>query len=119
MHCHSCGVEVLQGRKVKIRPWVDYSPSESDEVLHQSGVLSAAYVTYREAMTYRWSFICQACYATLDNHCGADEIGGRRFNIAGPSRQGKAATADEAKYLKFLRQEMARLGPALPAWLLW
>jgi hypothetical protein len=108
-----------QGRKVKIRPYLDYYPSESDIVQIKSGGLPAAYVAYREAMTYRWSFICRQCYTTLDNRSGGDEIDGRQFNIAGASRGGKAATVDEGKYRKFLQKEIARLTPGLATWLRW
>jgi hypothetical protein len=34
-------------------------------------------------MTYRWAFICPACYARLDNVLGVAVAGGRPFNLAG------------------------------------
>jgi hypothetical protein len=61
-------------------------------------------------MTYRWAVVCQACYSVLDNECGLAEVAGRPFNIAGGSREDKAATVDEVKYRKFLVKEAVKLG---------
>jgi len=45
---------------------------------------------FEKEMTYRWAFICPACYAQLDNESGLAVAGGRTFNLAGCSRDGKA-----------------------------
>src|SRR5262245_22075940 len=103
MACYCCGDDIATGRKVKIRPWRDYDPRDR-------GADSAAYTSYKEEMTYRWSVICQACYSTLDNEVGMAEVSGRPFNLAGASRGNKATTVDEAKYREFRRKEAARLG---------
>jgi hypothetical protein len=85
----------------------------------ESGVKPLAYVAYDEGTTYRWSFICEKCYATLDNHDGVNAIDSRSFNLAGKSRQGKAASVDRIKYRKFLHAEAARLGRLLADWFRW
>jgi hypothetical protein len=93
-------------RKVKIRPWRDW----------ELGVVSpdsAAYMSYKEEMAYRWSVSCQRCYSILDNESGLAEIGGKLFNIAGASRGDKAATIDEDKYRKFRRREAEKIGLSL------
>lgn len=64
----------------------------------------------RVEMTFRWAVLCLGCYRRLDNECGAGEIGGRLFNLAGSSRGDKAAVLNEAKYQARQRQEAAKLG---------
>jgi hypothetical protein len=88
MHCYCCDAEITLARKVKLRPWLtpDGPPGPPD---------SAAYHSYVQEMTYRWAFICQACYRTLDNGMGMAEVGGRKFNLAGVSRGDKATAVDE------------------------
>jgi hypothetical protein len=103
MHCYCCGIDIRLGRKVKLRPWREYDPD-------QGGLDSAAYLSYVEEMTYRWAFICHACYRTLDNDIGLAEVSGRLFNIAGASRRDKAAVVDEAKYRAFQQREAQKLG---------
>ena len=93
-------------RKVKIRPWREFDPSSG-------GPDSAAYKSYIEEMTYRWSVICQRCYSTLDNYSGLAEVAGKLFNIAGASRADKAAIIDEVKYRKFQRREAEKIGLSL------
>jgi len=63
-------------------------------------------------MTYRWAFICPACYAQLDNESGLAVAGGRTFNLAGCSRDGKAPVVNEEKYQAFQRRAAARMGVA-------
>ena len=81
-----------------------------------------AYQSYVEQMTYRWAFICNACYRELDNSTGLgaivvkviqpewSELPMKLFNLAGASRGDKATTVDEAKYLEFQRKEAEKLG---------
>jgi hypothetical protein len=57
---------------------VNYDPSKG-------GADSMAYQSYTENMTFRWAFICNACYR-------------------------KATTVDEAKYAAFQRKEAEKLG---------
>lgn len=90
-------------RKVKLRPWREYH-SEA------GGPETAAYVSFREEMTFRWAVICQVCYRILDNDMGLGEIGCRRFNLAGASRGDRAVMLADAKYLAFQRREAAKLG---------
>jgi hypothetical protein len=62
-------------------------------------------------MTFRWAFLCNACYRILDNDLGVAEIPGHgEFNLAGAYRRDKAATVDEAKYQEFQRKEAERMG---------
>jgi hypothetical protein len=103
MRCYCCDKEIALARKVKLRPFRTYHPQ-------QGAFDSTAYDSYREDMTYRWAFICQPCYATLDNQTGLAEVGGHWFNLAGASRGDKAATVDEAKYQKFQRREAEKMG---------
>jgi hypothetical protein len=69
-----------------------------------------AYRFYAKEMTYRWAFICQACYRILDNEVGLAEIGAKTFNLAGASRGDKAAIVDEAKYQAFQRRQAENMG---------
>jgi len=104
MTCYCCGEGMKLARKVKLRPWRVYDPD-------WGGPDSAAYRSYVEDMTYRWAFICHACYRLLDNEDGRAEIPGRGyFNLAGASRGDKAAIVDEAKYQRFQRQQAERMG---------
>ena len=104
MRCFCCNRELTSARKVKIRLWVDFDPT-------QGGPESPAYQAYKEAITYRWSVICQGCYSTIDGTvAGFAKIGGKRFNLAGASRGDKATTINEEQYRKFQRKEAAKLG---------
>jgi len=104
MHCYTCGQEIQFARKVKLRPWREYDPV-------QGGPDSLAYQSYRENMTYRWAFICHACYRLLDNKAGLAEIPEHGiFNLAGASRTDRAAIVDEAKYRRFQAREAERMG---------
>jgi hypothetical protein len=104
VRCYCCEHDIQLARKVKLRPLVDFDP-------HAGGPESVAYQSYCENMTYRWAFICNACYRKLDNEIGAGEIPGRgQFNLSGASRGDKATTVDEAKYRKFQRREAERMG---------
>lgn len=106
MQCYCCGAEIALARKVKLRATRDYDPENG-------GPGSAAYQSYQEEMTFRWSVVCQTCYSTLDNQAGVAEISGTEYNIAGQSRGDKAATIDEAKYRGFQRTEAEKLGLTL------
>jgi hypothetical protein len=92
-------------RKVKLRviPQIDGPPGEPD---------SAAYLSYVEQMTYRWAFICQACYTLMDNDVGAADMRGRLFNIASRSRLDRAPSVDQVGYDAFQSIEAAKLGLA-------
>jgi hypothetical protein len=103
MECFCCGAEIDTARKVKVRHFLGYDP-------RNGGPDSAAYKSYKEEVTYRWSVICHLCYSTLDNLTGLAEIAGRNFTLAAASRGGKATTVDEAKYRAFRRKEAAKLG---------
>jgi hypothetical protein len=103
MRCYCCEREIALARKVKLRPFRDFDPTQ--------GPNSAAYQSYCEDMTFRWAFICNACYRTLDNAVGVAEIVGHGvFNLAGASRRDRATTVDEAKYQRFQRREAERMG---------
>jgi hypothetical protein len=93
-------------RKVKLRPWREYHPGAG-------GLRSAAYTSYQEDMTFRWGFVCLACYRRLDNEIGVGEVGSRFFNLAGASRGDQAAVVNEAKYHAFQRREAANMGQAI------
>lgn len=53
----------------------------------------------------KWRF-----FRETTDYYGVPEIAGKRFNIAGASRDDKAATIDEAKYRKFQIKEAQKLG---------
>jgi hypothetical protein len=104
MRCYCCKQEIAVARKVKLRPWRDFHPS-------QGGPDSVAYQSYCDEMTFRWAFICNACYRRLDNGSGRAEILGHgEFNLAGASRGDKAAVVNEAMYRQFQRREAERMG---------
>ena len=103
MRCYCCDKETSVARKVMLRPWREIDPS-------LGGPESAAYLSYKEEMTFRWAFICHTCYRTLDNEMGVAEVGSRCFNLAGASRGDKAAVVDETKYQAFQRREAAKMG---------
>ncbi len=70
-----------------------------------------AYQSYCEDRTFRWAFICNACYRQLDNEIGVTEISGSgHFNLAGASRGDKAPVVDEAKYQQFQRRQAEQMG---------
>ena len=106
MRCYCCDLELKIARKVKLRPFVDMPDGPN------TGPDSAAYKSYIENMTYRWAFICNECYRTLDNHEGRARVAGKFYNIAGASRCDKAAVVNQAKYEKFQRAEASKLGLA-------
>jgi hypothetical protein len=103
MRCYCCDRKIALARKVKLRPFRDFDP-------RQGGPNSAAYQSYLKDLTFRWAFVCQVCYAILDNRTGAAEIETRVFNIAGVSRGDKAPVVDEAKYQAFQRREAGKMG---------
>lgn len=104
MRCYCCDQPIKIARKAKLRPWREY---EADK----GGPNSVAYHSYVEDMTFRWAFICNACYRLLDNETGRAEIPGRgEFNLAGASRADKAATVDETAYRKFQKKMADEMG---------
>ncbi len=107
MRCFCCDLYLRIARKVKLRSgeFDSFDPS-------MGGPDSAAYKRYKEDMTFRWAFICNECYRTIDNpdNLGSGEIAGRMYNMAMRSRNDKAAVVDEAKYEKFQRAEASKLG---------
>ncbi len=102
IQCYCCATEMARAREVKLRVWHNGNPTWSPN--------SAAYLSYKEDMTYRWAVVCQACFQRLDNESGVAEIGGRLFNLAGASRGDKAAVLNEAKYQAFQRRQAAQWG---------
>src|SRR5207253_8649597 len=98
MRCWCCEKEVHL-RRVKLRPWREFVLQAVD-----------VYAFYVKEMTYRWAFICQACYAQLDNEDGRAHIGAREFNLAGCSRGDRAPVVDEAKHQAFERRQAAKMG---------
>ena len=103
MRCHCCSRDVPLGRKVKLRRFVDLIFfTELPDLF--------AYHSYVENMTFRWSFICLACYRTLDTFDGTGEIGGEIWNLAGQSRSDRAAVVDEARWQAFECLEAEKLG---------
>ena len=105
MRCYCCDLELKIARKVKLRSgdFDSYDPS-------MGGPDSPANHRYVEDLTYRWAFICNECYRTLDNYEGRARIAGKFYNIAGASRGDKAAVVNQAKYEKFQRAEASKLG---------
>jgi hypothetical protein len=104
MRCYCCKQQIKIARKAKLRPWRELN---ADRV----GPETAAYESYKEEMTFRWAFLCNACYRILDNEAGRAEIDGQgEFNLAGASRFAKATTVDEAGYLEFQRKEAEKMG---------
>ena len=104
MQCYCCQQAIKLARKVRLRPVRGFDPA-------QGGPDSAAYQSYRENMTFRWAFLCNACYRALDNEMGVAEIAMRGyFNLAGASRGDKATVVDEAKYQQFQRFQAKRMG---------
>jgi len=104
MHCHCCSQEIRIARKVKLRPWREFDPIRGNSD-------SAAYRSYCEDMTFRWAFVCNACYRLLDNEYGVAEIPGfGYFNLAGTSRRDRAPVIDEAKYQRFQRKQAEQMG---------
>jgi hypothetical protein len=108
MECFCCGQEMAIARKVKIRRWCRFSPVTY-------GPRSAAYQAYKEQMTCRWGVICGDCYRILDNYCGAAEIRGQTFNLAGASRSDRARSINEDQYQEWQRREAAKLGVEISA----
>src|ERR1700736_2033863 len=104
MRCWCCEKEVRLTRKVKLRPWREFVPQAGD------AFDAAAYAFYVKEMTYRWAFICQACYAQLDNEDGRAQIDAREFNLAGCSRGDRAPVGDETKHQAFGRRRAAKMG---------
>src|SRR5690348_11334767 len=98
MLCFCCGNDVQIGRKAKVRRWVDFHPS-------CGGPDSAAYKSYCEAMTYRWSVVCPRCYAALDGETGGAVIGGHFYTMSCSSCCDKARTLTEAQYRTWQRRE--------------
>lgn len=103
MQCYCCDSKISIGRKVKLRPWREYHPS-------QGGPNSAAYRSYVEDMTYRWAVICMRCYGLLDNEQGLAHAGEDVFTIAAQSRFDRATVVDEKKWQAFQKQEATKLG---------
>ena len=103
MRCYCCEAEIRLARKVKLRPWREME-------VPATGPDDPAYVFYVKEMTFRWAFLCLACYRTLDNEMGLAEIGGHALNLAGASRGDKAPIVDEAKYQAFQRKQAERMG---------
>jgi hypothetical protein len=60
MECYCCGQSVSLARKAKLRVVRGYD-------VEQGGPDSAAYQSYVEEMTFRWTAICPGCFLTLDN----------------------------------------------------
>ena len=104
MMCYCCEQEIQIARKGKLRPWRVFD-------FDRGGPDSMEYLSYCEEMTYRWAFICNACYRRLDNEMGLAEIPGRgEFNLAGASRFDRAVVVDEEKYQKFQRKQAEKMG---------
>src|SRR5437016_862980 len=98
MRCYCCEQPIKIARKAKLRPWREFDPD-------QGGPETAAYQSFEEEMTFRWAFLCNACYRILDNETGRSEIAGHgEFNLASASRFDKATTVDEAAYIEFQRR---------------
>jgi hypothetical protein len=111
MQCHCCEQPMELARKVKLRPVQKIDGATVDLFTKQGGKSSLAYQSYKNNMTYRWAFICHACYRILDNKLGVAEIPGRgQFNLASLSRGDKAAIVNEAKYREFQRKEAEKMG---------
>jgi hypothetical protein len=89
MRCYCCDREAPVARKVKLRPWRDFD-------LSLGGPESAAYLSHKEEMTFRWAAVCLECYRALDNGTGRASVGGREFNLAFASRGDKAAAESPA-----------------------
>jgi len=123
MQCYCCGQEIALARKVKLRELCDLkfppgafpsygitqghiTPDEVDDDPRGS----SWYRSYVENMTYRWTFICNACYRTVDNETGFAEIGGKKFNLAGKSRRDKATMVNQEQYLMFQKKEAEKMG---------
>jgi hypothetical protein len=103
VRCYGCDGEIGLARKVKLRPWREMA-------VPPAGPDHAAYNFCVKEMTYRWAFLCLACYRTLDNEMGLAQIGGKTLNLAGASRGDKAPLVDEAKYQAFQRKQAERMG---------
>ncbi len=104
MDCECCGQGIKLARKVKMRRLKDFDPSAG-------GPESAAYESFVNDMTYRWAFICNACYRVIDDSdVGIAEISGRQFNLAGASRGDKASTVNESQYMEFQRKQAGDMG---------
>lgn len=105
MKCYCCEGEVAYAYHVKLRG--DVRAAQFDTFTSPA---DPAYKAYRENTEYRSAFICPACYAVLDSEDGTGEISGRVYGIEGPSRRGRAALYDEAKYKFFQKRKAAELG---------
>jgi hypothetical protein len=103
MRCHCCSRQVPLGRKVKLRPFVDL-------VFFSDLPDPFSYHAYVENMTFRWSFVCFACYRIIDSFDGTGQIDGKIWNLAGRSRGDRAAVVDEARWRAFERREADKLG---------
>ena len=101
MKCHCCDADTKLARKVKLR---------SDPARISDPPTAAEYRFYLREMTYRWAFICNACYRTLDNDLGYAEVCRGIFSLAGLSRGDKAPLVNETKYQAFQRHEAEKLG---------
>ena len=105
MHCHCCGTEISQARKVKI---------SADKGLYPRRSLAFSYL-----MKYRWSFVCPPCYVPLSTRSGLATSSGCSYRIAAASIGGKATIVDQRKYERFLQKECDRWGPPLVDWVRW
>jgi hypothetical protein len=101
MQCYCCATEMALARKVKLRIWRNVNPTWRPQ--------SAAYLSYKEDMTYRWAIVCPECYSQLDHETGIADLGGRFF-MSCSSCDGRAPVLDEAKYQAFQRRQAAQLG---------
>ncbi len=108
MRCHCCQRPIPLARKVKIRWLIDRTPKSNNPSARATRDVMG-YLVYAMLATYRWGVICLGCYGLLDNRSGAARIGGRFFNIAGASRQGKATVINEAKFRAWKQREARKV----------
>jgi hypothetical protein len=102
VRCNCCDAETAIGRKVKLRPLGEPAePSASPD--------AAADLVHQRAHSFQWAVVCLACYRALDNATGLAEIDGKSFNMAGSSREEKAAILDEAQYQQWQRRLSGKL----------
>jgi hypothetical protein len=102
VHCFCCEAAIRLARKVKLR-------SGNFHALGSGPPDPVAYLAYVEDMTFRWAFICHACYRQLDVVPALAEISGRPFNMAASSCNDRAAIVNETKYQAFQRREAEKM----------
>ena len=89
MHCHTCHAAVTLARRVKLREVDDADPEVRPP--------------------YAVAFVCQPCYALLYTSDGVGLIDEKMYQLAGPSRFGRAPLFSQEMADDFLQSGALKL----------